>query len=84
MKYYALIRTAYSGGKWISGSGTHVYKSEALDCKEEAKKWTEEKIKEMEKSGDIGDEYRLLNQTVIALDENESENFEEFLKYTFD
>lgn len=82
MKYFAIIRLSYTGGNWISGSGSHVYKSLGLDTKKEAKDWICDTISKLEKDKS-NDEWSLTCETILALDENESENYEEFIKSTY-
>ncbi len=88
LKYVALMKVDRPAlwSKWHTGSTAQYYKSEIETDKEKVEKWLKEELEKYPNARvneNISDREYLIRNTIIAFDENESENVEAFIKNLF-
>lgn len=86
MKYVALLTVDRPElwSRWTSGSTAQNYKSPIETDKKKVEKWLRDKLKEYPNArvnGGPADREYYIRTTVIAFDEKESKNFEDYLKH---
>lgn len=82
MKYIAIIRYSFLTGEWTSGPTSFVYKSDFFDNKKTASEWIKNKLQEINKIYEGRYGQKLWDEIILAIDLEDSENYERFFNLT--
>ena len=82
MKYIAIIRYSFLTGEWTSGPTSFVHKSDFFDNKKTASEWIKSKLQEIGKNYEGRHGQLVIHETILAINLEDSENYENFFNLT--